>query len=120
MPRLANLPNRIRRRSMINKHVLGFTWLFISSLAVSQSLASRSTGHFVKIGESRVWYEECGAANSAAVVLLHDGLVHSIAWDDVWRPLCAQYHVVRYDRRGYGRSEPAKSEFRPEEDLAQI
>ena len=26
--------------------------------------------------------------------MLHDGLVHSITWNDVWTPLCAKYHVV--------------------------
>jgi pimeloyl-ACP methyl ester carboxylesterase len=46
--------------------------------------------------------------------------VHSITWDDVWQPLCSKYHVVRYDRRGYGRSEPAKNSFAPEDDLLAI
>ena len=68
----------------------------------------------------KIWYEECGAANPISVVLLHDGLVHSITWDGVWAPLCSKYHVVRYDRRGYGRSEPSKSPFVPEEDLFKI
>jgi pimeloyl-ACP methyl ester carboxylesterase len=54
------------------------------------------------------------------VVLLHDGLLHSVTWDAVWVPLCAKYHVVRYDRRGYGKSEPAKAEFVPENDLYEI
>jgi pimeloyl-ACP methyl ester carboxylesterase len=74
------------------------------------------------MGGVKLWYEECGSANSSApaVVLLHDGLVHSITWDGVWAPLCAKYHVVRYDRRGYGRSDPATAPFAPEEDLFRI
>ncbi len=59
-------------------------------------------------------------SSTPAVVLLHDGLVHSITWDGVWTPLCAKYHLVRYDRRGYGHSEPAKTQFVPEEDLYKI
>lgn len=51
------------------------------------------------------------------VVLLHDGLQHSISWQDVWAPLCSNYHVMRYDRRGYGRSAAAHAPFAPEDDL---
>jgi pimeloyl-ACP methyl ester carboxylesterase len=46
--------------------------------------------------------------------------VHSITWDEVWGPLCSRYHILRYDRRGYGRSEPAKTPFVPEDDLSKI
>lgn len=53
-------------------------------------------------------------------MLLHDGLVHSVTWDDIWQPLCSRYHVVRYDRRGYGRSEQAKAPFVPVDDLLAI
>src|SRR5262249_5057689 len=41
-------------------------------------------------------------------------------WNGVWVPLCAKYHVVRYDRRGYGRSQPSKTRFVPEDDLQKI
>ena len=67
---------------------------------------------------ARLYYEECGAGTG--VILLHDGLLHAITWDAVWPSLCAKYHVVRYDRRGYGRSEAAKAPFSPEDDLAAV
>src|ERR1700732_3675805 len=35
-------------------------------------------------------------------------------------PLCARYHVVRYDRRGYGRSESAATVFNPVEDINKV
>src|SRR5262249_40904422 len=54
------------------------------------------------------------------VVLLHDGLLHSVVWDRVWAPLCRAHHVVRYDRRGYGRSPAATAAFSPEEDLLRV
>ena len=79
------------------------------------------SGSYVEVGSSKIWYEECGSsAQGTAVVLLHDGLVHSITWDDIWQPLCSRYHVVRYDRRGYGRSAPAKAPFVPSDDLLAI
>jgi pimeloyl-ACP methyl ester carboxylesterase len=84
------------------------------------AFATDSQGSFLDVGGVKLWYEECGPTNSPAVVLLHDGLVHSITWNGVWAPLCAKYHVVRYDRRGYGRSEVTKARFVPEDDLLKI
>jgi len=67
-------------------------------------------------GASKIYYEECGSG-PAAVILLHDAWLHSVTWEDEWRPLCAKYHALRYDRRGYGKSEAAKAEYSPVEDL---
>jgi pimeloyl-ACP methyl ester carboxylesterase len=43
-----------------------------------------------------------------------------VTWDEVWAPLCAEFRVLRYDRRGYGRSDAATAPFSPEEDLATL
>lgn len=74
----------------------------------------KHSGH-LDIAGSKIYYEECGTG--AAVVLLHDGLLHSVTWDPEWDPLCRKYHAVRYDRRGYGRSDLPKAPFSPTEDL---
>ena len=85
------------------------------------STSTTEAGHYVDMGGAKLWYEECGATNSkASLVLLHDGLIHSVTWDDEWPLLCAKYHVVRYDRRGYGRSDASKAHFVPEDDLAKV
>src|ERR1700743_3242133 len=76
------------------------------------------SGH-VEVAGGKVYYEECGAG-PVAVILLHDQWLHAVTWDEEWRPLCAKYHTVRYDRRGYGRSEAAKSAYSPAEDLLAI
>ena len=76
------------------------------------------SGH-VEVAGSKIYYEECGSG-PAAVILLHDAWLHSVTWDEEWRPLCAKYHAVRYDRRGYGRSEAAKTAYSPVEDLLAI
>jgi 3-oxoadipate enol-lactonase len=73
---------------------------------------------YLEVAGSKIYYEECGAG--AAVVLLHDGLLHSATWDAEWEPLCKKYHAVRYDRRGYGKSDLPKSPFSPTEDLSAL
>ena len=70
---------------------------------------------YLDVGGSKIYYEECGSG--ASVVLLHDGLLHSVTWDLMWDPLCQKYHTVRYDRRGYGKSDLPKSPFSRTEDL---
>jgi pimeloyl-ACP methyl ester carboxylesterase len=62
-----------------------------------------SAGAFVEVEGSKLYHEECGTG-AEAVVLLHDGIAHSAVWDDVWPTFCKQFHAIRYDRRGYGRS----------------
>jgi pimeloyl-ACP methyl ester carboxylesterase len=79
----------------------------------------KASGNYLDVGKARLYYEQCGASG-ASLVLLHDGLLHSITWDDVWRPLCANYRVLRYDRRGYGRSTATTAPFAPEDDLYQL
>ena len=92
-----------------------------AATAAAAPTTAAAAGNFLDVGGGKIWYEECGAETGGAnVVLLHDGLVHSVTWDAMWAPLCAKYHVVRYDRRGYGRSESAATVFNPVEDLNKV
>lgn len=78
---------------------------------------SSPAGKYAQLADAKLYYEECGTSAPINVVLLHDGLLHSVTWDDVWAPLCSKYHVLRFDRRNYGRSDAAKAPFSPETDL---
>src|SRR3954469_15035181 len=69
----------------------------------SGPLTDKLTNGYLDVPGSKVYYEEAGSGR--AIVLLHDGLLPSVTWDAVWQPLAARYHVIRYDRRGYGSSE---------------
>jgi pimeloyl-ACP methyl ester carboxylesterase len=68
---------------------------------------------------AKLYYEECGSAPQV-VVLVHDGVLHSAAWDDVWPDLCKHFHTIRYDRRGYGRSPVATQGYYATDDLAAV
>jgi 3-oxoadipate enol-lactonase len=78
-----------------------------------------SASPFVQVPDSKLFYQECGSG-SDAVVLIHDGVVDSAVWNDVWPTLCEQFHVIRYDRRGFGRSPAATSWYSEVDDLAAI
>jgi len=89
--------------------------LLLGVAAWGQGKAAAGKQDYLTLAGARLYYEECGTGPN--LVLLHDGLLHSVAWDDMWPALCGKYHVVRYDRRGYGRSEVATAPFSPVDDL---
>jgi 3-oxoadipate enol-lactonase len=78
----------------------------------------QQTNGYIDVGGSKIYYETRGAG--PAIVLLHDGLLHAVTWDEVWETLATKHQVIRYDRRGYGRSEAATTLFSPTEDLAKL
>jgi 3-oxoadipate enol-lactonase len=81
--------------------------------------AQTAPGAFVQVDGSRLYYEECGSGPKA-VVLLHDGVVNSAVWDDVWPAFCRQFHTIRYDRRGYGRSTVTTKPYFEADDIAAL
>jgi len=81
--------------------------------------ADAGPGSFANISGAEIYYEECGNSPQS-VVLLHDGVLHSAAWDGVWPELCKKFHVIRYDRRGYGRSRASSEGYFETDDLAAL
>ena len=60
--------------------------LFGNGRARAQSAPPQ--GSFLETNDgAKLYYEECGSAPQA-VVLVHDGVLHSAAWDDVWPEFC--------------------------------
>lgn len=88
-----------------------------SSAAQGQSASPQ--GSFLEVDGAKLYYQECGSAPQA-VVLVHDGVLDSAAWDDVWPEFCKHFHTIRYDRRGYGRSPIATQGYYATDDLAAI
>ena len=50
-----------------------------------------------------LYREEAG--EGPAVVLVHEAVCDSRMWDPQWRTFPRSYRTVRYDQRGFGRSE---------------
>jgi len=76
-------------------------------------------GAFVDVEGGKLYYEECGTGPEA-VILIHDGIVHSAVWDDVWPTFCKRGRTIRYDRRGYGRTPASTTWYTETEDLAAL
>jgi len=93
--------------------------IFRAELPVQTANSTPSTGAFLEVDGSRLYYEECGTGQKA-VVLLHDGVVDSAVWDDVWPTFCKQFHTIRYDRRGYGRSPATTKPYYEADDVAAL
>jgi 3-oxoadipate enol-lactonase len=94
------------------------TFLLFAVAALATPLraaqAPNAPGSFLDVDGGKLYYEECGTGPEA-VLLVHDGVLHSAVWDDVWPTFCKNFHTIRYDRRGYGRS-PATAKWYSETD----
>ena len=80
---------------------------------------AQPSGAFADAPGGKLWYETCGQGPQT-IVLLHDGILHSATWDEAWPTLCKSFRVVRYDRRGYGRSPEAAAAYSEIDDLQAV
>ncbi len=94
---------------------VGVLVCLISLLDVVPLSGQQATGDVLEVGGDRIYYETAGAG--PPVVLLHDGLTHSGIWGAQFRAFAVGHRVVRYDRRGYGRSDVAAHPYSAVEDL---
>ncbi len=79
--------------------------------------AAVDTG-YVEVDGGRLYYERAGSGET--IVLIHDGLVHREVWDGQFGAFAERYDVVRYDRRGYGKSPAPAATYSNIDDLAKL
>lgn len=68
-----------------------------------------------RIEGGRLWYERAG--EGFPVVLVHPGLWDSRIWDDQFEEFSRHHDVIRYDARGYGRSDLPEDPYSDLRDL---
>lgn len=97
----------------------GFCSLVLSviNLLSQGNSVSADTGYVTTDG-GRLFYEIAGKGDN--IVLLHDGLVNHRIWDEQFPVLAKNYRVIRYDRRGYGKSSDPQVKYSHIDDLFQI
>ena len=92
----------------------------LMALALSVALTGGAArAEMADVDGGQVYYETCGKG-ARSLVLLHDGVIDSASFDDMWSLLCKDFRVVRYDRRGYGKSPAAKAPYSPTDDLGAV
>lgn len=72
----------------------------------------------IKVDGGELFYEEAGEGET--IVLIHDGILHHVVWDEQFPVLSKKYRVVRYDRRGFGKSSAPQAPFSHVDDLLQL
>ena len=70
---------------------------------------------FAPINGARIYFEAAGAG--MPFVMVHAGVADSRQWNNEFAYYATRHRVVRYDLRGYGRSEPTAGDFRHLADL---
>jgi 3-oxoadipate enol-lactonase len=78
----------------------------------------RADSGYVDVDGGRLFYEVAGTGEY--IVLLHDGILHRAVWDAQFPVLAENYRVVRYDRRGFGKSSEPQAPFSHVDDLSQL
>src|SRR5215467_6053581 len=67
---------------------------------------------FTTVHGTRIHYQEAGAEDAPAIVLIHGFISSTLVWSDVLLPLARQgFHVVAPDLPGYGYSEKPSNGF---------
>ena len=89
----------------------------LSQNAKNLNSAISDTGYILVDG-GKLFYESAGKGTN--IVLLHDGMVNNKIWDEQFPLLAKTYRVVRYDRRGYGKSSDPEIKYSHIADLNQL
>src|SRR6266498_6086213 len=81
-------------------------------------LTPQTKSGFVNIDEAHIYYETAG--KGTPFVMIHAGVADRRQWNNEFAFFAQDYQVLRYDMRGYGKSEPVDGEFSHMSDLVSV
>jgi len=84
------------------------------SLQTAAFCAPRTSGK-AEVNGGHLYYEVDG--HGPPLIFLHAGIADSRMWDSQVKYFSDKFTVVRYDLRGYGKSDPPTAPYIPAEDL---
>ena len=72
----------------------------------------------LKIDDASIYYETVG--DGQPIVFLHAGVADSRQWNNEFHRFSSEFSVLRYDLRGFGKSEPVNGDFSNLGDLVTL
>ena len=81
-------------------------------------LEIKSDSGLAAINHTLIYYEIAGQGQP--FVMIHAGVADNRQWNNEFAYFAHRYRVVRYDMRGYGKSEPVDGEFSHLQDLTAL
>jgi 3-oxoadipate enol-lactonase len=70
---------------------------------------------YVQVDGGKIFYEAAG--QGPVIMMIHDGLLHRETWNAQFGLFATHHRVIRWDRRGYGRSSTPTTPFSQLDDL---
>lgn len=78
----------------------------------------KMTAGYADFGGEKLYYEIEGKGE--ILVLIHVGFVDSRMWNGQWEAFTQHYRVLRFDMRGFGKSDPATGPVSRRQDLYRL
>ena len=73
---------------------------------------------FAEVGGAKFYYEIAG--EGPPLVLLHAGIADGRMWDEQFQVFAEHYQVLRYDRRGFGKTDMVAGAYSHHRDLYEL
>ncbi len=106
------------RRMAVALCVLALTATHLFSQKIDKDRSFKVDPGYIDVDGGKLFYEMAGEGE--CIVLLHDGMVDREVWDEQFPVLAKNHRVVRYDRRGYGKSSDPQAPYSHIEDLDRL
>ncbi|MCA0457317.1 MAG: alpha/beta hydrolase [Chloroflexi bacterium] len=75
---------------------------------------TKQTG-FAPVNGTQMYYEIAGSGHP--LIMVHAGVADNRLWDHQFDLFAEQYHVIRFDQRGFGQTKPVDGDFNRSEDI---
>ncbi len=106
------------RRSLLTAVLLLFASV-TGPAAATEGLPEGMRSGTIDVDGGSLYYEIAGSGGKS-LILIHDGLLHREVYDGQFAPFAEHFTVVRYDRRGYGRSPAPEAPYSDLDDLFRL
>lgn len=78
----------------------------------------QETNGYADLGDGKLHFEQIGEGEP--LVLIHAGITDSRMWDGQWAAFARDYRVIRFDMRGFGKSDRMEAPRNRRDDLYRL